>query len=71
MCSFTDNSVKLTSLGMSEENSYYKTDYSFVHQDTGKNFHVNSRKENNIIFLWLNFLKSQKNTKLVSQNSIV
>ena len=51
MCSFTDNSVKLTSLGMSEENSYYKTDYSFVHQDTGKNFHVNSSKENNIIFL--------------------
>lgn len=51
MCSFADNSVKLTSLDMSEENSYYKTDYSFVNQDTGKNIHVNSGKENNIIFL--------------------
>ena len=51
MCSFADNSVKLTSLDMSEENSYYKTDYSFVHPDTRKNFHVDSRKENNIIFL--------------------
>ena len=38
-------------LDMPEENSYYKTDYSFVHSDTGKNIHVNSRKENNIIFL--------------------
>ena len=51
MCSFTDNSVKLTSLDMPEENSYYKTDYSFLHKDTGKNIHVNSGKENNIIFL--------------------
>ena len=51
MCSFTDNSVKPTSLDMPEENLYYKTDYSFVHQDTGKNIHVNSGKENNIIFL--------------------
>lgn len=36
---------------MPVENSYYKIDYSFDHPETGKRIHVDSRKENNIIFL--------------------